>query len=177
MRARESPILRTFSFWRIPGRKHLVHAGSELVIEVGSGPQRARASLSTELEDGSACAFALPLDAPLRTRFADYRALARTFEGDPTPSSCARPVTRAGLLHLRALQALDATQAGASQRDIVDALFGTEAARLHWHADGELRAQVRHLVSRADALMRGDYLHLAGVSREYASGQGDEYAH
>ena len=40
--------------------------------------------------------------------------------------------------------------------------------------DGELRAQVRHLLRRAEALMNGGYLALAGVSHAAATHPGDE---
>lgn len=83
-------------------------------------------------------------------------------------------MTRAALLHLRALQALDAAQAGASHRDIAQALFGLEAAVRRWNEDGELRAQVRHLLRRAEAYMGGGYLALAGVRHGAAKPPGDE---
>ena len=86
----------------------------------------------------------------------------------------ARSATRAALLHLRALQALDASQAGGSHRDIAQALFGLEAIVLRWHEDGELRAQVRHLLRRAEFFMNGGYLSLAGVLDPAAKSPGDE---
>ena len=87
-----------------------------------------------------------------------------------------RPATRAALLHLRALQALDAAQAGASHRDIAQALFGLEAVALRWHEDGELRAQVRYLLRRAEGYMLGGYLALAGIRRTAAKRPGDKRA-
>ena len=78
------------------------------------------------------------------------------------------------MLHLRALQALDASQAGARHRDIAGAVFGADAVRTRWTADSELRAQVRHLLSRAKGLKRGGYLSLAGVRQQHTSVPGDE---
>ncbi|WP_232080834.1 DUF2285 domain-containing protein [Variovorax sp. SRS16] len=146
-------------------------------MAVGTGLRGLRTSLSTELEDGLPCTFAIPLDARLRTRLLDYQAHARAIEGHLPQSLLARPATRTCLLHLRALQALDATQAGAAQRDIAETLFGAEAVRRHWHADSEVRAQVRYLISRAEGLMRGGYLALAGVRRKCPGAQGDEPVH
>ena len=69
----------------------------------------------------------------------------------PTPST---------LLELHTLQALDATLAGASLRDVGEGLFGADAAA-DWYSDGGLRSKVRRLVRRGDALMRGGYRRLA----------------
>jgi hypothetical protein len=85
-----------------------------------------------------------------------------------------RDDTRSALLHLRALQAPDAAQAGASHRQIAQTLFGLEVVMLRWHEDGELRAQIRHLLRRARAYMGGGYLALAGVRRTGACPPGDE---
>lgn len=164
---------QAFSLWRIPGRKRLAHAGSQLVVTAEHGPHCVRASLSTGLEEGAACGLVVPLDTHLRTRLADYQTQARAIRGEvPRPSF--RQASRASLLHPRALQALDAAQAGACQREVAEVLFGLDAVRLRWSADGELRAQVRHLISRAKGLMHGGYLTLAGVRRRHASAPGDE---
>jgi hypothetical protein len=65
-----------------------------------------------------------------------------------------------GLLHTRALQALDGVLAGASQREIAVALFGANVVAGKWYADGELRARVRYLIRRANAFMNGGYRRL-----------------
>ena len=69
--------------------------------------------------------------------------------------------TPAALLELHTLQALDATLAGASLREVAEGLFGADAVAADWHAAGDLRARVRRLVRRGDALMRDGYRHLA----------------
>lgn len=169
----DAPVAKTFSTWRIPGRKRISHAGNELVITTGNWPYRLRASLSTELEDGDACCVVVPIDVPLHARQPAYQMQARVIRGEVArPTS--RPATRAALLHLRALQALDATQAGARHRDIAGVLFGADAVHLRWTADSELRAQVRHLINRAEGLMRGGYLALAGVCQQTTHTPGDE---
>jgi hypothetical protein len=58
------------------------------------------------------------------------------------------------------LQALDATLAGASLREVAEGLFGADAVA-DWYSDGGLRSKVRRLVRRGDALMRGGYRRLA----------------
>lgn len=166
----------TFDLWKIPGRKYLSHAGSQLNIRAEHGSNRLRVSLSTELQHGTAYGLTVPLDAQLRTRLTGYQAQANAIQGQ-WPPVAAKKVTRASLLHLYALQALDASQAGAHHRDIAGALFGLDAVRKRWTADSELRAQVRHLLTRAEGLMRGGYLALAGVRQQHVSAPGDEPAH
>jgi hypothetical protein len=162
-----------FSLWKIPGRKRVAHAGVQLSLTVEHGPNRLRASLAAELEEGAAYGLCVPLDAQLRTRLSGYQAQANAIQGK-WPAVDARRITRASLLHLHALQALDASQDGAHHRDIAGALFGADAVHKRWTADGELRAQVRHLLTRAEGFMRGGYLALAGVRQRHASVPGDE---
>ena len=165
-----------FNLWRIAGRKHLAHAGSHLIITAEQGPHRVRASLSTELKGDAACGFAVPLDAHLRTRLLEYQAQARALLGEASRPS-ARQASRASLLHLHALQALDGSQAGARHRDIAAALFGAADMQHRWTADSELRAQVRHLLTRAQGFMRGGYLALVGLRQRHVSPPGDEAVH
>ena len=71
------------------------------------------------------------------------------------------PPTPAALLELHTLQALDATLAGASLREVGEGLFGADAVAADWHKDSALRARVRRLVRRGDELMHGGYRRLA----------------
>jgi hypothetical protein len=80
--------------------------------------------------------------------------------GHACGNSPPRP-TPAALLELHTLQALDATLAGASLREVAEGLFGADAVAADWHKDSALRARVRRLVRRGDALMRGGYRRLA----------------
>lgn len=166
--------VRRFDLWRIPGRKRLALDGPDLALTADLSAQRMRLSLSGALADGAAYASAVPLTPQLRGQLGTFNAQAKALEGHVPRPDPAQPLTRAALLHLRALQALDASQAGASHRDIAQALFGLEAVVLRWHEDGELRAQVRHLLRRAEAFMTGGYLALAGVSHSAAEHPGDE---
>lgn len=166
----------TFDLWRVPGRKRLTlgEAGLTLLAEVSA--QRLRVSLAADLVDGAAYAVTVPLGPGLRGQLDAFTAQAQALEGHAPVAAPVRAATRAALLHLRALQALDGAQAGASHRDIAQALFGLEAVTLRWQADGELRGQVRHLLRRAEAYMKGGYLVLAGVERTAAQAPGDESA-
>jgi hypothetical protein len=67
---------------------------------------------------------------------------------------------RTAMLHMRTLQALDGTLAGASQRSVAEVLFGISTVAERWYDDSDLRAQVRRLIRRGLTLMGGDYRHL-----------------
>ena len=50
-----------------------------------------------------------------------------------------------------------------SKRETAVGIFGALAVAQSWHADSELRAQMRHILMRARVLMTEGYLRLAGV--------------
>lgn len=81
-------------------------------------------------------------------------------EATPAAAAHSRPAPTE-LLELHTLQALDATLAGASLREVAVGLFGVDAVTADWHADSALRARVRRLVRRGNALMHGGYRRLA----------------
>ncbi len=174
--ASDQSSLQTFDLWRVPGRKRLSLGGAGLILQSELSSQRLRVSLASDLGDGEAYACAVPLIPELRGQLDVFKAQALLLEGHVPAAEVVRPATRAALLHLRALQALDAAQAGASHRDIAQALFGLEAVALRWHEDGELRAQVRYLLRRAEGYMLGGYLALAGIRRTTAKRPGDKRA-
>jgi hypothetical protein len=171
---RNDATARHFDLWRVPGRKRLALDGSDLALTADLSAQRMRLSLSGTLTDGAPYATAVPLTPQLSGQLHVFHTHAALLEGKPVPVASARTVTRARLLHLRALQALDAWQAGANQREIAEALFGAEVADARWTADSELRAQVRHLLARAKGLMDGGYLALAGVRQPPRTAPGAE---
>ena len=147
-----------FDLWRLPGRKAVLHAGSDLIVSAGS-KHHLRVSLSPALTDGGSYRLSLPMGGDAATA----SILLKTLQGKDSSLPVAQHVSRLDPLHMRRLQALDASQAGCSQRRVAEALFGADAVDGHWHADSHLRAQVRHILSRAKALMDGGYLRLAGV--------------
>ncbi|MGU1969242.1 DUF2285 domain-containing protein [Pseudomonas aeruginosa] len=142
----------SFAFWCIPGHKQLLHDGKRLALIARSPGQCLRFALAPGLEDGMAVAYAQRSGTA-----APVRAHAR---GATFAATTPRPAPSA-LLELHTLQALDATLAGASLREVAEGLFGADAVAADWHADGDLRARVRRLVRRGDALMRDGYRHLA----------------
>ena len=144
------PDAAVFAFWRIPGHKQLLHDGKGLALIARSPGHCARFALAPGLEDGMAVAHAHRgsgggAAAPTRS------ATLATARPRPAP---------AAMLELHTLQALDATLAGASLREVAVGLFGADAVA-DWYSDGGLRSKVRRLVRRGDALMRGGYRRLA----------------
>ena len=144
-----------FALWRIPGHKHLIHDGERLALMVCSPGRCRRFALAPGLRDGMAFVYAVRAGATPPAGFAFDMAQA-------APSAMTLPRPRPGaLLELHTLQALDAVLAGASLREMAEGLFGADTVAADWHADSALRARVRRLVRRGNALMRGGYRRLA----------------
>lgn len=165
---------KSFDLWRIPGRKRLEFDGEDLTLTAEQHAARMRLSLASSVADGQVYVSTMPLTPGLRGQVERFSAQAKALAGQALPTAHARAVARSTLLHLRAIQALDAVQAGASHRAIAQALFGSEAVAIRWREDGELRAQVRYLVRRAQAFMNGGYRALASVLPFASKHPGDE---
>ncbi|CAP44913.1 DUF2285 domain-containing protein [Bordetella petrii] len=160
--------------WHIPGPKDVIvlpTGVAALCVRASVPSTTLRARLGPGVLDGRPALCAVPLDtrlhaqAALLTLHAARFAPRRACPVRPIPcAALTAKVDQAHLHHLHALQALDGVQAGASQRRIADVLYGRERMRRDWHADSALRAQVRHSLARAVALMRGGYRDLAGLS-------------
>lgn len=140
-----------FAFWRIVGHKQLLHDGKGLALIARSPGRCLRFALAPGLEDGMAVAYARRGGATAPAREQPPGAALADARRRPTPAM---------LLELHTLQALDATQAGASLREVGEGLFGVDAVT-DWCSDGGLRSKVRRLVRRGETLMRGGYRRLA----------------
>lgn len=153
-----------FEFWSIPGGKQLIHDGRRLLLVSRWPGDCLRLALAPSLHDGMPYAYAIRAGAKSCIR---CRALAAGLDklgahADAAPMALALPRPPATvLLELHTLQALDATLAGASSRDVAAGLFGDSAVAQDWYADSGLRSRVRRLVRRGKALMRGGYRRLA----------------
>ena len=158
------PDAGAFEFWNVPGRKHLIHDGRRLVLVAHWPDCCLRFALAPGLEDGMACVYAVRACRAPCTRYRAFAAVLDkldrlTAQADP-PTTRPRPVATA-LLELHTLQALDATLAGASLREVGEGLFGTDAVAADWFSDGSLRSRVRRLVRRGQMLMDGGYRRMA----------------
>lgn len=158
------PKANAFAFWRIPGRKHLIHDGKRLVLTARWPGCCVRLALAQGLADGMAYLYAVRAGvtarASYRTITAELDMLATVDAAVPAAAARSRP-TSAALLELHTLQALDAALAGASLRETAIGLFGADAVVANWYTDGGLRSRVRRLVRRGQSLMRGGYRRLA----------------
>lgn len=155
-----SPDAVAFALWRLPGRKHLIHDGQRLMLVLRWPGGCLRFALAPGLADGMAFAYAIRVCTRLQVLAAALPPLQTLTCEVPAAVALARP-TQPALQELYTLQALDASLAGASLREIGEGLFGTDAVAADWHADSALRARVRRLVRRGAALMRGGYRRLA----------------
>ena len=155
------PDAQRFTFWRIPGRKHLIHDGRRLVLASRWAGCCLRLAFAPDLMDGMACAYAVRASPNPCSR---CRALVGELDKlmiatAPVALAGPRPSTTS-LLELHTVQALDGVLAGASLRTVAQVLFGTGTIRHDWYADGALRARVRRLVRRGQTLMCGGYRRL-----------------
>lgn len=146
-----------FSLWSLRGRKALVHDGRRLLL-TGSAPDAIRrVRLDRELAHGMRYGYLVPSGwkgSQYQAALAEAIALGAD---RPSVGQWLKRPGRNALFAMHALQALDGDAAGASQRAIATALFGTGATQARWTPDGELRAQVRYLLKRARALRDGAY--------------------
>jgi len=153
-----------FEFWRIPGRKHLVHDGKRLLLVSRWPGCCLRLAIAPGLTEGMAYLYAIRACAApcarCRALAACLDALSAATAALPALAVRIRPAPTA-VLELHTLQALDATLTGVPLRVVAEGLFGADALAADWHKDSALRARVRRLVRRGDTLMRGGYRRLA----------------
>ena len=166
------PDATAFDVWRIPGNKCLVHDGRRLLLTARWPGCCLRLAVAPGLEEGMAYVHAVHACARPCARYcalaAELGKLAVATDSVPCAAARCRP-SPAVLLELHTLQALDATLAGASLREVAAGLFGAAMVSGGWHADGGLRSKVRRLVRRGRALMHGGYRRLAQLD---AHGEG-----
>ena len=152
-----------FSLWKIPGRKSLLHDGRGLLLSSTAGPRVLRIAIAEGIAEGQPFVYVIRAGpgAAMRWRAVrDYEATLRN-PGAIRPCTLTTPPGRVSVLHMRALQALDGRAAGASHRELAAVIFGPDTVARRWHADSELRAQVRHLLRRGKAFMQSEYRRLA----------------
>ncbi|GAC1627221.1 MAG: hypothetical protein NVS9B10_15960 [Nevskia sp.] len=156
------PEALLFRLWLLPGRKQLVHDGKRLLLTSQLAGRMLRMAVSPVLEDGMAYTYAVRAGCQLCARWRGVETELATLESANARFAAiatSRP-NRTSLLHMRTLQALDGKRAGASQREIAEVLFGAAPVTASWNEDSDLRAQVRRLIRRGQALMNGGYRRL-----------------
>lgn len=100
--------------------------------------------------------FAIAPDDRAVARLREAREMLTIIAGDVADLAGRRSATEA-IITMQSLQALDGHLAGASERDIAIAIFGTRMVTEKWHGDSELRARVRYLIRRGRTGMSGGY--------------------
>lgn len=144
-----------FSLWRLAGPKSLVHDGQRLLLRTRLGRRVVRMALSLSLEEGVAYAYAVPAGPRRSQRARAADDLAEALEGAPRTSR-GPAVTRTMLVHMRSLQALDAVEAGASEREIAELVFGAAEPGERF-TDSAQRANVRYLLDAGAKFRDGGY--------------------
>ncbi len=159
------PNAPQFELWTLPGHKELRQDGSRLRLTVRTAGREVRMALAPDLWEGMAYTSTAAVgraggsQRPRARVLADDLAFVVSPEASIPALACDRPGPGA-LLEMHTLQALDGTLAGASLRQVALVLHGEDAVAAGWHADGDLRAQVRRLVRRGQSLMQGGYQRL-----------------
>lgn len=123
------------------GAKRLVHDGRSLALTRRAGGEIERTTLGRGLEHGQPFGVATPA---LRARATGMTAGSM----------------RAALAHMRALLALDAKAAGASDSQISQALMPGPQFRNTWSSDSAERALVRDALKRGRAFRDGRWAEL-----------------
>ena len=155
-----------FSLWRIPGRKQLFHAGSELQLCASTDTSAARLRLAPGISDSEAFAYVIPADGLASARLLAVREALENYHSAGARHRVSTAVVRCSrtdLFHMRALQAFDARAAGVSHREIAKVMFGSNVACV-WSSDSDVRAQVRYLLKRAKHYVNRGYLTLLRTS-------------
>ena len=115
-------------------------------------------AISLTLNDGMAYAYAVPVSKRSSRGLQAASDLDAALAGIQTTSRTPA-VTRTAIVHMRALQMLDAERDGKSEREIAELVFGILDEPLSWN-DSALRANVRYLLDHGRALRDGGYRNL-----------------
>lgn len=149
-----------FDLWALPGRKSLIHDGRRLLLRTRVGRRVTRVAISLTLRDGAPYAFAVPAGAARRERTLWAADLAEMLDNSAAEHrGRGAVVSRSAIVHMRALQALDAEAAGASERALARLIFGSAEADATWNAS-PTRAKVRYILRHGRALRDGGYRQL-----------------
>lgn len=156
----------TFSLWKVPGHKTLLHDGAGLVLTAQINQETLRIRLGDGVGEDRPFAFLLPARPDMRFSWRIVSAVLALFSSAKASLGItkARP-SRGLILHVRALQALDGEAAGASHREIAEVIFGARDVFQRWATNSELRAQIRYLLRRGHHLVSSGYRQLPSRSR------------
>ncbi|WP_375782190.1 DUF2285 domain-containing protein [Nitrobacter winogradskyi] len=149
-------IAPVFDPWTFPGRKAIGHDGSRLALKLCRRGRSWHLQIAGALDAGMPFTFAIAPDDRAGARLREAHEMFTAMAGHPADIAGRRGATEA-IITMQSLQALDGHLAGASERDIAIAIFGTHMVTEKWHGDSELRARVRYLIRRSRTMMNGGY--------------------
>ncbi|MGB3045806.1 MAG: DUF2285 domain-containing protein [Xanthobacteraceae bacterium] len=145
-----------FDPWAMRGRKTIGHDGNRLALKVCRRGRSWHLHIAGALDAGMPFTFAIAPDNRAGARLREAHEMFTTMAGHPADIAGRRGATEA-IITMQSLQALDGHLAGASERDIAIAIFGTQMVMEKWHGDSELRARVRYLIRRGRTGMSSGY--------------------
>ncbi len=152
-------IAPVFDPWAMPGRKVLGHDGSRLALKLCGRGRSWHLHIAGALDAGMPFTFVIAPDDRAAARLREAHEMLAVIAGQRTDLAGQRGATEA-IITMQSLQALDGHLAGASERDIAIAIFGTRMVTEKWHGDSDLRARIRYLIRRGHNLMNGAYRNL-----------------
>ncbi|ULH06455.1 DNA -binding domain-containing protein [Alcaligenes faecalis] len=165
----------TFDLWTWQGRKQIRALGDGYALQVQHLSSILRARCQGQSFIGQSATITFPFDRRFKARL---RALQRQRLSSHLSRAAVAPQLegaglgrayapgRTQLLHLRALLALDALQAGAVHRQIATALVGACQVHELWHADATLRSLIRYYIRRGQFFRDGGYWQLLSAQPE-----------
>jgi len=145
-----------FDPWTFPGRKAIGHDGNRLALKFCRRGRSWHLHIADVLNAGMPFTFAIAPDDRASARLREAHEMFTVISGRPANLAGRRGATEP-IITMQSLQALDGHLAGAGERDIAIAIFGTRIVTEKWHGDSELRARVRYLIRRGRTGMNGGY--------------------
>ena len=164
-RARVEETSPAFDFWAIQGHKTLRDEGDHLSLTLRAGSEILRGvHLASDLRVGDPVAISVTGAGGIVARAQAAQRLLRSLKSGLQPPLPKRPSLTA-LTHMQILRALDGEAAGASQREIARALFGS-STNSSWDPDSRWRARIRYLLTCGRARCAEGYRRIVGVPVE-----------
>jgi hypothetical protein len=142
-----------FDLWKIDARRALEHRGSSLRLEINHGQRALNVDLPASISHGDRIGLVIPCGKHFRQGMRAAAQANAALIGKPCALGCAWRPPPQQLVLMRSLIALDAHLAGASYRQIAEAVFGRRTVRERWGRDSTLKEQTRYLVRKARSLM------------------------
>ncbi|MFT3968013.1 MAG: DUF2285 domain-containing protein [Sphingobium sp.] len=163
VRGSDQPV---FSLWHLPGPVRLMHDGFRMRFTGIAGRFGIWTTLGNHFRDGASRSYAVQPHELTET----IAAIDQFEKRLASPSTQVDLPSRQAVAHMRAFQALDAIEAGYSEREIGTLMFG-DAVLKEWHAESPVRAAVRDAVRRGRRYRDGHWRSLLWPLRQRRFGK------